>query len=492
VSIITPNLVNQLQITLEKDEDVTASTTNAQSIQVSGAFTGGGAQADINRTENTIHISEVVSWTHKNHYIRFGANIPQLSRRAVGDQTNRLGTFNFGSLDAYNNATPYAFTQQQGTGRGLYWINEIGGFFQDEIKVRKNLQVTLGLRYQWQTYISDNKDFAPRLSVAYSPINKTILRAGAGIFYDRTGGDFPATFKLRNGVVLRSYQVINPGYPTPLPPNQPITSLPSSIVRMAANARTPYAIQYNIALERQLTKTLTFTVGYRGIIGVSNFRSRDANAPLGPSYSARPDPTIGFLQQVESAGHLSSNALDVSFHGRVGRWFDGQAQYTLGRTYNNTDDINSYPQNQYAPNDELGRASTDRLERFNLIDNINPDHWLTLGIAVTLYSGLPYNATAGTDIYHTGLGNGRPAGVGRNTLQGGGTASLDLLWDHDFHLTYAAGDLAKILNVNISAFNVPNHPNFTNYTGNILSPFYGQPTAALAGRQMQLGLRYQF
>ena len=58
--IVTPNLVNQLQITLEKDEDVTQSVTEAQSIQVSGSFIGGGAQADLARTENTIHVTEVV------------------------------------------------------------------------------------------------------------------------------------------------------------------------------------------------------------------------------------------------------------------------------------------------------------------------------------------------------------------------------------------------------------------------------------------------
>src|SRR3984893_9897462 len=96
--IITPNLLNQLQITLEKDEDVTRSVTNAPAILIQDTLTKGGAQADAHRTENTIHINEIVSWTHKQHYIRFGANMPQLSRRAVDDQTNRLGTFKFNSL----------------------------------------------------------------------------------------------------------------------------------------------------------------------------------------------------------------------------------------------------------------------------------------------------------------------------------------------------------------------------------------------------------
>ena len=490
--IITPNLLNQLQITFEKDEDVSRSVTNAPSLQIQDSFTGGGAQADLNRTENTVHINEVVSWTHKKHYIRFGFNGPQISRRAVDDHTNRLGTFNFNSLADYANATPYVFTQQQGIGRGLYWANELAGFVQDDIKLSKDLQLTLGLRYQWQTYINSTNNFAPRISAAYSVNNKTILRTGAGIFFDRMGGDFPATFKLHNGIVLRSFQVLNPGYPNPLPPGQPITALPSSIVRVGARVHTPYAIQYSFDVERQITPAITVTAGYRGITGISSFRSRDANAPVGPSYAARPDPALGFVQQIESGGRSYSNALDVAFRGRAGRWFNGQAQYTLSRVYTNTGGLNAYPQDQYNPNDEWGRADIDRLHRFNLIGNINPDHWLTLGISATLYSGAPYTETAGSDLFHTGLGNARPPGVGRNTLQGGGTADLDLLWDHDFKLTKAKGDHAKLLNIGVSGFNVLNHANYTNYIGSIRSPLFGQPTAALAGRQLQFGIRYQF
>src|SRR5712671_2073096 len=105
--IISPTLINQLQITLEKDEDVTRSVTNAQSIQVSGSFIGGGAQADVARTENTIHVNEIVTWSHGKHYIRAGVQLPQFSRRAVDDRTNRLGTFKFASLTNYAGNTPF-------------------------------------------------------------------------------------------------------------------------------------------------------------------------------------------------------------------------------------------------------------------------------------------------------------------------------------------------------------------------------------------------
>ncbi|MBB5343848.1 TonB-dependent receptor [Tunturibacter empetritectus] len=495
--ILTPNLINQLLVTFEKDEDVTKSVTDAPSLQVSGSFIGGGAQADIARTENTIHVNEILTWSHGRHYVRVGVQLPQFSRRAVDDHTNRLGTAKFASLDNYAANTPYVFTAQQGIGRGLYWINELGSFIQDQVKLTPHLQASLGLRYDWQTFLHDNNNLSPRLSLAYAPgKGKTIFRTGTGIFYDRTGGDFPSTVVLHNGVVLHSIQIQNPTYP--IPPGFDYSTIPTNLVRFAPHGRTPYAIQYSFGVERQIHKSVTLTAAYRGQVGVKSFRSRDANAPIlppDPNLSAnypRPNLNYGQIQQVESGGRNLLNALDLSFRGQAGRWFSGQAQYTLSRFDNNTGGINAFPQNQYNPNDEWGRADLDRRQRFNLVGNINPDHWLSLGVIATLYTGTPYTETTGNDNFHTGLGNARPAGVGRNTLQAGGVASLDLLYDHDFRLTKEKGDKAKFLSAGISAFNVLNRTNYTSYIGSLSSSLFEHPTAALAGRQLQFSLGYRF
>jgi hypothetical protein len=505
--IVNPHIVNQLLVTFEKDEDVTRSVTNAQAIQVSGSFVGGGAQADLARTENTIHVNEVVSWSHGNHYIRFGAQLPQFSKRAVDDHTNRLGTLSYASLADYQPISsaaypgaPYVFTQQQGIGRGLYWANEVGAFFQDQIKITAKLQASLGVRYDWQTYVSDNNNLAPRVSLAYaSGKGKTILRAGSGIFYDRTGGDFPATFKLHDGLVLDTVQLQNPTAQQlqQLGAGASFSALPSNVVRMAANARSPYTIQSSFTVERQFKKKTTFTAGYRNSIQIKSFRSRDANAPIlppNPSLTAdypRPNPGFGQIQQIESGGRQLVNALDLSVRSQS-RWFSGQAQYTLSRAESNTNGIRGFPQDQYNPNAEWGRTNSDRLHAFNLLGNINPDHWLTLGVSATLYSGTPYTETTGNDDFHTGLGNARPAGVGRNSLRAGGTADLDLIWDHDFQLTKASGDKAKVLTAGVSAFNVLNHANFSGYIGALTSSRFMQPTSAQAGRQMQLSVGYRF
>ena len=494
--ILSPNLINQLQIMLEKDEDGTVSVTNAPSIHVSGSFVGGGAQADVERTENTIHVNEVVTWSHKKHYIRAGVQLPQFSRRAVDDHSNRLGTYRFSSLTSYAGGTPYVYTAQQGVGRGLYWINEFGAFVQDQIKVNPKLQLTLGLRYDWQTFLGDNNNLAPRVSVAYAPgKGKTVVRVGTGVFYDRTGGDFPGIVKLHDGVVLHTVQLQNPKFPVT---GIDLSTLPSNVARFSPNVRSPYAMQYSFGVERQLYNSFTVTAGYRGQVQIKSFRSRDANAPVlpaNPSLTAdypRPDKSYGQIQQIESGGRTLLNAFDLSFRGRVGRVFSGQAQYTLSRFEGNTAGINTFPQDQYHPNAEWGRSDQDRLQRFNLMGNIHPDHWLSLGVNATLYGGAPYTETTGDDSYHTGLGNARPAGVGRNTLQGGGVASLDLLYDHDFRLGKAKGDDAKILSAGVSAFNVLNRTNFTSYIGTLSSSRFQQPTAALAARQIQFSVGYRF
>ena len=127
---------------------------------------------------------------------------------------------------------------QQGLGRGLYWINELGSFVQDQIKLTPRLQVSLGLRFDWQTYVDDVNNFAPRVSAAYLLGKKTILRGGTGVFYDRTGGDFPTTFKLHNGFVLRSVQILKPCYPDPC--SGALASQPTGLVQMDPRSRAPW------------------------------------------------------------------------------------------------------------------------------------------------------------------------------------------------------------------------------------------------------------
>ncbi|HEY2150176.1 MAG TPA: TonB-dependent receptor [Vicinamibacterales bacterium] len=76
---------------------------------------------------------------------------------------------------------PYSFIQQAGDGQVRFLEKVLGAFVQDDIRLRSNLSLNLGLRYDWQSYFHDENNFAPRASFAYSPgqNGRTVLRGGA-------------------------------------------------------------------------------------------------------------------------------------------------------------------------------------------------------------------------------------------------------------------------------------------------------------------------
>ena len=187
-------------------------STIGPKIVVLGAFTDGGAQGDRLQTENHIAFNEIVVWSGKKHTVRIGINVPDISRRGLDDNTNTLGTYTFSSLAAYVAQQPLSLVRQSGSGHVVFVEKVLGGFVQDEFNVLPNLQITTGLRYDWQNYFHDNNNFAPRVSVAYSPgrTHKTVIRGGAGMFYDRTGPQ-PIFDLLRyDGSRLLQYLVNNP------------------------------------------------------------------------------------------------------------------------------------------------------------------------------------------------------------------------------------------------------------------------------------------
>jgi hypothetical protein len=369
--VISPRLLNQFRIVVGRDHAPTASGTEAPGIVVPGSFTGGGAQADRLQTENHVSLNEIATWTPGKHNIRAGINVPDISRRGLDDHTNQGGTYYFSTLQDYELRRPYSFIQQQGDGHIVFVETVVGGFAQGDYRLRPNLTLSLGLRYDWQNYFHDNNNFSPRLALAWSPgkNRKTVLRAGGGIFYDRTGNGPIFDLERYNGVRLRQIVLSNPAYPV-VPDPGGLAAMPGTLVRLDPAIRIPYLGQFSAAVERQIKAGTTLSVTYWASRGVSMFRSRDVNAPPPPDYLARPNPAIGIYRQIESSGHLESNALEVSFRGRITPAFQGMAQYTLGRAYN--DVPGSYAgstrggRDQRLPRQQLrslGRIGARRLRR---------------------------------------------------------------------------------------------------------------------------------
>ena len=496
--LFTKKLLNQFRLLVAREHIPTTSINPGPKIVVLGAFTGGGAQADRLQTENHVILNEILVWSGAKHTLRTGLNVSDLSRRGLDDNTNTVGTYTFSTLQDYQQNHPFSLLRQSGNGHVVFLEKVLGGFVQDEFRLLPNLQISMGVRYDWQNYFHDDNNFSPRVSIAYAPgkAKKTVIRAGSGFFYDRSGAAVIFDLLRYDGIQLRQFLITNPLFPDPFAVG------PTSVVRLEPGVQIPYTLQYSASVERQLGKATTLTVTYTGIRGVHVFRSRDVNAPPPPFYAARPDPNLGVLRQIESNGDLESHSLEIGLRGNVTRYFAGMVQYTLGRAYNNVGGtpvgvnrqfgINAFPANNYDLSGEWSRADFDQRHRVSLLGTLTPGKYLKLGVALSLYSGQPYNETTGRDDNHDGLANDRPPGVPRNSLQGPGYADLDLRWSRDFFLAAAKKDKGPTVTLGFDAFNVLNHVNYVTYIGVLSSPFFGRPVVAQPPRRLQASFRFRF
>jgi hypothetical protein len=252
----------------------------------------------------------------------------------------------------------------------------------------------------------------------------------------------------------------------------------------------PQTVHYSVGIDHQLRKNLTVSVTYTGTRGYHLFRSRDINAPPPPLYTTRPDPAYGAVREIESDGRQSTKSLQVTMRGRLGRWFNGQTQYTWSRAYNDTNGISSYPANDYDLSGEWARADFDRPHRFLMLGTVNPGHVVDVGVGLTLTSAGPYTETLGADVYNNGRGRARPPGIERNSLEGAGSAQLDLRFSREVKM--GGSKDARSVTLSLDAFNVLNRVNYGNFVGTLGSPLFGQPVSARAPRQLQLSARVKF
>ena len=490
-TILRPTLFLQLQVLVGHEREPTASVTQAPGIVVAGAFTGGGAQGDLLRTETHTQLATSLVWTKQQHVVMAGFQLPDWSRRGFYDQTNRGGTFYFANLLTYAAGQPYAFVQQQGNGDLAFLEKQVGAYVKDDWQARPGLTVSFGVRYDWQNYFHDTNNVAPRASVAYAPGDKktNVIRAGAGVFNDRSGPVAIADLLHYQPGGLFKTVITDPSYPNPFE-NAPALAQPPSVVVLAPNVQIPQTLQYGAGLDHQLNKFTTLSITYTGAHGFHLFRSRDINAPLPPAYDARPDPSFAVIRQIESTGRQQSDSLSLTLRGRMTKWFNGQAQYALSRVYNDTNGIGWFPANDYDLSGEYARADFDRRHRLVLLGRVTPGRLLDVGVGLTMNSAGPYTELLGADIYNNGRGQARLPGVPRNSLEGDGYASLDLRFSRD--LAFGAKRDGPAMTVGLDIFNVTNHVNYATYVGTISSPLFLQPVSARPPRQMQLSARLKF
>jgi hypothetical protein len=437
-------------------------------IQVLGSFRGGGSQngrsAD---TQNSFELQNYTSMIRSAHTWRFGFRLRGQAEDSVAPQ-NFNGTFTFGgglapALDANNQPVldasgqpvltqitsieryrrtllfpRFGFSPAQiralGGGARQFSMNtglpelsvrqiDVGVFAGDEWKVRPNVTLNLGFRYETQTNIHDWRDFAPRIAIAWAPGGgaqnlraKTVLRAGFGTFYDR----FPLSNTLiaerYNGAVQHQYVVTNPDFFPNIPAPTSLAALASgSIQEVSARLRAPYVMQSALSLERQLPAHTALAITYTYSHGVHLFRSQDINAPLPGSYNPNvrgsgvfPLGLPGPVFLMESSGIYNQSQLIANINTRLNQGVSLFGFYVLNHAMSNTDGIGTFPGNPYSLTGEYGPASTDVRHRVTVGGSINMKWSLRISPFVIIQSGAPFDITSGDDLYGTTLFNARP------------------------------------------------------------------------------------
>jgi carboxypeptidase family protein len=488
--ILSPHLLNDLRFAVEREERQAGRLATAPAIIVQGAFTGGAPQTFRRNAETLLRIQDIANYTFNRHSLEFGGETRPVWQD-VTEASNFGGVFEFAGLDRFAAGRPFVYRVNKGQPQTSFAQREVFGFIQDKIELRPNLSLTPGLRYGWQSNIEDRNNFAPRLALAYAPGGqKTVIRGGAGIFYERVSEEVRERSLLYDGVRLLEFVIINPSFPTP-----PATSAtaPPSVTRAAADLRAPYAAQVSLSVERELKPGANLTVEYQLLRGVHLLRSRNLNSPRN---GVRPNASLLNLNQVESSASSRSHALSLTWRGGVGRWFKGMAQYTLSRTEDDTDGLFELPADNFDLRPEWGRADFDRRHRFNLAGTFEPPGAWRLGTFVTLGSGEPYNITTGRDDNGDSVANDRPAGVTRNTGDGPGLAQVDLRVTKLFRaprlVDRRRDPTSNNLEFSADFFNLFNRVNFENFIGVQSSPFFGRANGARQARTIQLSTRYKF
>ena len=427
----------------------------APEIDVQGAFTGGGTFPLNYNDRNKFEFQNGTMLLRGAHTIKFGTRLRDDWLRQQSEN-NFNGRFIFTAqpgvaqaIDIYSQnqmlaaqGIPQSQIAGEGfgpaefiltTGQPLNGVNEYDASFylQDDWRLKPNLSLSGGVRYETQSGISDHADFAPRAGVAWATggrgakAPKTVFRAGGGLFYDRFTADLLLNAKQLNGVNQTQYIIRNPLFFPNIPSAATLAalsaqqggSLTRAVYQIDPSLRAPRLIQFASGIERQLPHGTTLAVNYTYTRGVHQLRTRDINAPLptafdeeGRAIGPRPYANAGDIFQYEASGFYRQHQLIASVTTKVSRNISAYGYYVYGRAMSDTDGPATQPSNPYDLHSEYGRAAYDNRHRGFISASATLPFRIRLAPFLYLQSGRPYNVTSGVDANNDGnLSDDRPA-----------------------------------------------------------------------------------
>ena len=427
---------------LRENSGLTSLDTNPQ-VSVLGAFTGGGNGTISTDHQDHYELQNYTSVIRGNHIVKFGGRFRALH---VVNHSNAgfNGTFTFSTLTQFQEAqcatltsppptcsglpkvTPQQLSITQGNPAASLTTYDAGLYVQDDWKIRSNITLSYGLRFETQNDIQDHADLAPRLGIAWgvggkSGPPKVVIRGGMGIFYDRFQ-EMQILQAERLNPITKPQQQLVISNPTCFPGlDQPLTtpisncgtvssSIPS-YYQISPSLSAPYILQSAISVERQLTKSATLAVTYLNSRGFDQLLTVNANAPYPgtPCYPSCQSPNNGEnLYKYVSEGVLRQNQLIVNTNIRAGTKLQLFGYYTLNYANSDTSGVSSFASNSYNISQDYGRASFDTRHRLFLGGSIAMPFAVRLSPFLVASSGSPFNIFTSTDLNGDSIFNDRP------------------------------------------------------------------------------------
>lgn len=427
-------LINEFRFGYARQNYGYAETDSRSTVNVGSLFTIGGSNIfPQSRLANTFQWQDVATWMHGRHSVKAGVDVRR-NRLFNRSGFDAKGTWSFDNLSDFlnNNASSY----RQAVNESSFDARQTNQnyFFQDDIRIRKDLTVNLGIRYEYSgvplgffgatdprvlaagvpgPVRPDRNNWAPRFGVAYAPGGKTVFRGGYGIAYDVLFYNI-LVVNASNYPRVVTAEIDAPNTFQMFPGKLPVQATAPAFDPLAKFINSPTDLQnptthfYSFSVQRQLSKDMTLEAGYAGSRSYHQLRQGQSNPGLltadqaakviasGSSSSIpgvqarRAVPAWGSRVSMESTGLANYNALYVRFDKKISDRLLLGANYTWSATFSDSDELLSIPdllnstphvpQNYYNYKNDYSRSLFDRPQRMAVYYSYRLP-WFTTGVA---------------------------------------------------------------------------------------------------------------
>ena len=495
-AIINEKTINETRLQVIHNIYRQTASTLLPALNVADSFYGGGAQiGSASNQQDRVELQNFTSWSHGNHFLKVGGRLRNVRLKSIAP-SNFGGSYTFAggtgpSLDANDQIIPGGATieissleryrrtlvfqrqnltaaQIRSLGGGATQFSIAGGnpeagvnqsdisfYVQDEWKVRPNLTISPGLRYENQSNISSNLNFAPRIGFAWSPSvgnkkaappaaeiktgaqakpgpgapaktagpsqPKTVVRGGVGIFYNRISENLILQSLRFNGINQQQFVVSDTAVLDLFPLIPPIGLLnafaqPQTRYLLAPDLATAYSFRGSASIEHQLTRDLKLDINYTHARQIRTQRTVNINAPLAgtydpavPSSGTRPlGDGAGNVLESQSTGRSAYDSLSVGINGKVGK-VNFWTSYSLNSSRGTDTGTSGSSFNPYDFSQEYGRSSFDVRHWFYASAYYQTRSGFSVNTFIIANSGPRFNITTGRDTNGDTFFTERPA-----------------------------------------------------------------------------------